>query len=61
MNRDTRNPRVPVAQQGRHTSLGVRVHHCLPLTDCHVNSCLQKMAPLEEGNHWQMWEFIRLE
>ena len=61
MNRDSRNPRVVAVQPGgSNDAPGVRIHHFLLLTDCHVNSCLQKMATLKEGSYWQMWEFINV-
>ena len=61
LNHASLNPRVPAAQPGSsENARGVRVHYFLLLTDCHVNSRLQKMATLEEGNQWQMWEFIRV-
>ena len=61
MNQDSQNPRVPAMQPGKGIATSVRVHYFLFPTDCHVNSRLQMMATLEDGNYWQMWEFIRLE
>ena len=62
MNRDSWNTRVPAVQPGNYKNApGVRVHHFLLLTFCHVNSRLQIMTTLQEGNQWQMWEFIRVE
>ena len=61
MNQDSQNPRVPAVKLGNNNAPGVCVHYFLLLTVCHVNSLFQIMATLEEGNYWQMWEFIRLE
>ena len=65
MNPVSRNPRVRAAQpfSGGSGSLNapeVRVYYfytssCLP-----IPFCLQSMATLIEGDHWQMWEFIRI-
>ena len=62
MNHTSLNPRVPAVQPGSGDNApGVRVHYFLFLTVSYVNSRLQKMATLEEGNQRQMWEFIRVE
>ena len=60
--RVSQNPLVPAApqKQGRYNDPGVRVHYILLLAVLSIPFRLQSMATLEEGNEWQMWEFIRI-
>ena len=61
MNRSSRNPRVPAAQQDMGNAPGVRVHYFFFASGClSILFCLQLMATLKEGDRWQMWEFIRM-
>ena len=55
------NPRVPAAERSMTiTAPGVRAH-CFFASGClSIPFRLQSMATLEEGDQWQMWEFIRI-
>jgi hypothetical protein len=64
MNPLSKNPRVPAAQPAvvdNWSVPGVRVHYYfLLLVFLSIPFRLQSMAPLKEGDQWQMWEFIRI-
>lgn len=62
MDRVYRNPRVPAAQREKigGNARGVRVYPFFASGCLSILFRLQSMAPLKEGDNWQMWEFIPL-
>ena len=62
MNSFSQNPRVPAVQEGQRNAIrsvpGVRVHCFFASGYLSIPFRLQSMAPLKEGDQWQMWEFI---
>ena len=71
INRASKNPRVPAARPPQRNFFkkrdsddayapGVRVLFFLLLAVSQSPFVLQLMATLKEGDHWQMWEFIRV-
>ena len=63
VNRSSQNPRVPAAQSRVNDCIpGVRVHYIFA-SGCLfklIHFRLQSMATLNEGDQYQMWEFIRV-
>ena len=54
----SQNPRVPTAKDKDSNNPGVRVHIFFVSGYLSNPFPLQSMAPLKEGDQWQMWEFI---
>ena len=60
IHRVSQNPRVPAAQRVTTNVLAVRVLFFFASGCLSIPFGLQSMATLEEGDQWQMWEFIRI-